>query len=44
MIWKSFAFAFAVKQKSIGYFDQSTDCFSENLNKIWLSGFSASTI
>jgi len=29
-----------VKQKSIGYFDKSIDCFSENLNRIMLSGFS----
>jgi len=29
-----------VKQKSIGYFEKSTDCFVENLNRILLSGFS----
>jgi len=40
MIWKSFAFAFVVKQKSIDCFDKSIDCFSENLNKILLSVFS----
>jgi len=28
-----------VKQKSIGYFEKSTNCFSENLNRILLSGF-----
>ena len=39
MIWKSFAFAFVVKQKSIGCFDTSTDCFSEKLNRILLSSF-----
>jgi len=39
MIWKSFVFAYAVKQKSIGCFDKSTSCFSENLNRILLSGF-----
>jgi len=38
LIWKNFAFA--VKQKSVGYFDKSIDCFSENLNKKILSGFS----
>jgi len=40
LIWKIFAFTFVVKQKSIGYFEKSTDCFSENLNRILLSGFS----
>jgi len=40
MIWKSFAFAFDVTQKSIDCFDRSIDYFSENLNKILLSGFS----
>jgi len=40
MFWKSFAFAFTVKQKSIDCFDKSIDCFSENHNKILLSGFS----
>jgi len=40
MIWKSFVFAFSITQKSIDYFDKLIDCFSENLNKILLSGFS----
>jgi len=30
----------AIKQKSIGYFEKSTDCVAENLNKIMVSGFS----
>jgi len=40
MTWKSFVFAFSIKQKSIDCFDKSIDCFSKNLNKILLSGFS----
>jgi len=40
MFWKSYAFTFAVKQKSIDCFDKSMHCFSENLNKILLNGFS----
>ena len=31
MIWKNFAFAFAVKQKSIDCFDISIDSFYETL-------------
>jgi len=40
MIRKNFSFTFVVKQKSIDYFDKSVDCFSKNLNRILLSGFS----